>query len=300
MQLRAPPPPTMNLDAPADFSSMSSMGLECMRRKIDEYNMYLNYVCAHNYHIELAEYKAKSKNDRFKINFELKLMQDNPYEYMCDVKCEIRCVPANDLSLIESRALNFLTNRIEVDSVGALIVGALDSTTDEKYQGKGYNKFMRTCAYNIMRACFRAHIIATNAVAIETFHVLTDYFAFATPVHIRNEMIDRAINQLTLNQPIDMYSIEIHDQYPPEKRALLIKRLTEQKARNIQDDARAIQLLESLKQTDLYNYNMICDLTDGAKVDILNQMEAFVFACECPPCGVALAVGEVRASARPP
>lgn len=255
-------------------------GIKCMQKQILEYNEVLK-KCGRFYVTYLSQLMCSpSANKVWQVRFDIQLKNLNN-EFLSDVVCEVRYIKA-----VAARvAFDYMENPREC--LGYLIVGSLDSETLQKHQGHGYNKFLRTYAYSIMRRCFGAHIIATNAISAETLHVLTDYFAFSAPVEVRNDLIDRAIRLLREQDnafDYSEYSDERYLHYTDNAREKLIKHLTEQKGRNIVEDARSNKLLKIINGIDKLNYNMISDLTSNTKNLILQEMESQIFKCECPPC----------------
>lgn len=173
------------------------------------------------------------------INFKLQIDAKNK-ENISNVDCSIFTIKKEYLS-------NQLFNSKDFEREKYINFGILDSETEPAYEGRGYNKFLRSLAYYIMYKYFDCYLLGTESISKTTVHILQKYFKF---------------NVLADDYSIKNLNIDIT---------------------NIADE-RQIELANKISKSLSLNINMITDLTDPKKKKFIEFMYNEIINCHCPPC----------------
>ena len=157
-------------------------------------------------------------------------------------------------------------------------IGKLDSNSYE--EGQGFNKFLRTVAYNIMARNMKCVFLATHAISPITLHVLTDYFGF-TAGQDSLHVVERSLREI--DKASDNLPLQWRDKHHKLQRQTA--NLERHKDEIETDDGvQAELLLDLLGEISGEYFNMVIDLTDPVRRKALEFMDHEIQQGKCPPC----------------
>lgn len=253
-----------------------------IRRAILQYNKALN-ECERHEQIafeDITNDEVRPHYDEYPlchtITFILNLVSSK-LKCVSSIKCVIYHVykPSSQNRYFDSIEENCAKRaQLYKKSVQFIGIGQLDSNLDHAEQGdipvqeRGYNKFLRTCAYNIMHSAFKCKFIVSDAHVTTSAHVLMKYFkGFANAREI-----------------LKMYKSELKKARSEHVKQNLINHINHIINMDKEETNKNMRLIRSINAITKASANIVIDLTDKVKLDALKFMENSVYLCLCPPC----------------